>query len=416
MIFLYVLSFVPWIWVSGSPGERVAPFIAAGLAQNLLWLLLFARRERLSVRPLVLSFLFILILARSLPPLYENDHFRYFWDGYQTLTTGNPYVLAPVFANGPEAIRASIGFPEIPTIYPPVAQGLFALFVWLGGGSLAWFLGLFAFTGLAVFLLGFYRLLRREGVADATVICCLVAQHPLLVKEWVQSCHLDVWIAASIVWAFTARGALGASVSLALGAGVKLVSGIAAMGMRVRWTALVAVTILPWLIFLDGFLDFWGTLLTFGRSWEMNSGVFRWIREAGMSGVAARGTCAVLWVIGLFVARRISGISPIERVYWALFSLVALSPVANTWYFTWCLPLAVFLPEPRRTNTFLAVAPLPLSYAFYFPEGQGWLALERWWDIEHVGIWLAVAGAIATRYRSASRFAVAPNVAGATPR
>src|SRR5688572_4124569 len=74
------------------------------------------------------------LIGLSGQPLFEDDFYRYLWDGYRTATAGTPYGAAPeaYFADVdvPEKFRSvldRINNPEVPTIYGPMLQGLFYL-------------------------------------------------------------------------------------------------------------------------------------------------------------------------------------------------------------------------------------------------------------------------------------------------
>lgn len=74
------------------------------------------------------------ILLLPIPPSLSDDIYRYVWDG-RVLGAGlNPYALAP---EAPELIPlrgdlwTELSHRAVPTVYPPLAQGLFALSTWL---------------------------------------------------------------------------------------------------------------------------------------------------------------------------------------------------------------------------------------------------------------------------------------------
>jgi len=77
-------------------------------------------------------------------PIYEDDFFRYLWDGYRFAVAGTPYGVSPeaFFLDPavPAALRAAldqINHPELPTIYGPTAQALFLFGYWIQPGSVA---------------------------------------------------------------------------------------------------------------------------------------------------------------------------------------------------------------------------------------------------------------------------------------
>ena len=70
-------------------------------------------------------------------PILEDDIYRYLWDGRMTIENGSPYNISPAeffsatdLGERFDAILSSINYPNIATIYGPVANGylLFAIY------------------------------------------------------------------------------------------------------------------------------------------------------------------------------------------------------------------------------------------------------------------------------------------------
>ncbi|MEZ4460757.1 MAG: hypothetical protein R3E66_13715 [bacterium] len=121
-------------------------------------------------------------------PLLSDDLYRYVWEGRVWLAGFNPFVHPPE-ATALAAVRDAeiwphINHPEIPTIYPPVAQGLFAFNAWLGGGMTA----LRALL-VAVELGCFFAAARVLKLTKATL--ALVLLNPLVIVEAAWSGHID---------------------------------------------------------------------------------------------------------------------------------------------------------------------------------------------------------------------------------
>ncbi|MCC5021688.1 MAG: adenylate/guanylate cyclase domain-containing protein [Candidatus Synoicihabitans palmerolidicus] len=94
-------------------------------------------------RAVVMWAVLLRLVGVGTTPSWEDDYYRYLWDGYQTVVTGNPYATAPAMAFGdpevPEVMAAvldGINHPEVPTIYGPLPQGVFAVAAWMRPGSL----------------------------------------------------------------------------------------------------------------------------------------------------------------------------------------------------------------------------------------------------------------------------------------
>jgi hypothetical protein len=74
-----------------------------------------------------------LVLA---PSVLSDDLYRYLWDGRVLRAGFDPYAFAPsdpALAALRDEHWAHINHPQIPTIYPPIAQGLFAAVGAIGG-------------------------------------------------------------------------------------------------------------------------------------------------------------------------------------------------------------------------------------------------------------------------------------------
>jgi len=154
----------------------------------LFVLLIAARRAVASAGPaaframLAAAVLFRLIAACA-PPSLSDDVYRYVWDGRVQAAGHHPYRFAPSDPMRAElrdaTVYPKINHPEIPTIYPPLAEMLFAL---LAGAKLG-------VTGFKVVLalldvgvvFALLRLLRALSLPRDRVV--LYAWNPLAVVE-----------------------------------------------------------------------------------------------------------------------------------------------------------------------------------------------------------------------------------------
>lgn len=197
-------------------------------------------------------------------PIEEIDLYRYVWDGAVSTQGVSPFRYSPqqVLASSaddalpddlaalvrlrelsPEltAILQRVHFGELPTIYPPVSQIVFAVCSWLTpeGSSVstrltlmkAWFVA-FDLATLALIVRLLSQADRHRGWAIAYGWC------PLVVKEIANSGHLDalatclLTLASSLLLSAVAttsdqsarryRLSAGAALALALGVGAKL--------------------------------------------------------------------------------------------------------------------------------------------------------------------------------------------------
>ncbi|MDQ3440971.1 MAG: glycosyltransferase 87 family protein, partial [Planctomycetota bacterium] len=396
-------------------------------------------------------------------PVLENDYFRYLWDGAVTAHGMSPYVYAPAQvqraldgrpADADEFIPSSvvrlarksgpviwrIGAPEVTTIYPPVAQAVFALAHVISPWSFnawVWVLLVFDALTLALLLIGL-RMIQRPLAWSAIYWC-----NPLLVRELFSNGHMDVIVLPLVLAAVllaTRQWWLATAVVLALGVAVKVWPVLLApLLFRSAWrqprilamAAGVFVTIsaaLWWPVFSAR----GGARTGFGiyaHHWENNDGAFRVVRwlclglaeiqkSLSLPGVVdaevlARVIAAALvaaWA--LWLARRPAADARVlcDRALLTVAALFLLSPTGFPWYFTWLLPLLTLSP---RTPLLLFTVLLPLYYLRFplmdRPQTAPWA--RELGLLQHIPVLVAVAWA-SLRHRSERRQA---NTVGQQP-
>lgn len=198
------------LWILGWAGYLTACFHVAGKT----------RSSKGAGLILVIGLLARLFLWPSLL-IQENDPYRYLTDG-MCLTHGvNPFTVTPlelqhVAAGGnglplPEAFKAAlrtaqaeealarVSYPELRTIYPPVAQMAFALgswltpWDWLGQRAVALMADLLTIAALAA-------LLRALRLPLTWLVVYL--WNPLVLKEIANSAHIDALACAALAGSF----------------------------------------------------------------------------------------------------------------------------------------------------------------------------------------------------------------------
>ncbi len=237
-------------------------------------------------------------------PIQEVDIYRYLWDGAATVSGVSPFRYSPqqvlrastddelpedlrrlvALRDGSPAmatILSRVHFQELPTIYPPASQAVFAMTTRLTPRGATVFQRLVAMK--ACFLLfdlatlalviGLLRVTGRHVGWSVAYGWC-----PLLIKEFSNSGHLDavaVFLTTLAVWLTVRtvfprqRGAVKprATAETWLAAGV--------LGLAVG-AKLYPVVLAPW----------------FAAAWIRRLG---WLRAAGPASVFALTTAAVLW-------------------------------------------------------------------------------------------------------------------------
>lgn len=310
----------------------------------------------------------IAVLARlvllPLAPELSDDIHRYLWDGHVLAQGVNPYAHPPsddALAPIRTPWHGQINHPDVPTIYPPLAQLLFAAVALTGGGVLgAKILWLCFDLGCGLLLA---RIAVRTGRAPAPILVWYLWS-PLLVVETAWSAHFDAvglfLVAALILVALPAapiarrgdrpgpqarlrRSATGAILAAATLVKLAPAAVLPALVRRRGVAALVAFAVVCVAFYLP-FTGVGPTALTEGfrtyaRHWSANEGAFAVIAALAGDPVRARAAAAVLIlaVVAYATWRRFA----IERaLLWIIGAGLLLSPTVHPWYTLWVLPMA----------------------------------------------------------------------------
>lgn len=366
------LGYLALAWLVMSPGEPPLGTYFALLAWTaapvfVLYLHLVRQDQAISVIRLLGWAIAFRLLGLMGGPFFEDDFYRYLWDGYRFAVAGTPYGVAPdaffLDASVPPSLQAAldqINHPELPTIYGPTTQLLFLLAYWLQSGSI---------SALQLLLIavdvGTIALLLRLAPARNVM---LYAWCPLVIKEIAFTAHPDglgVCLVLTAIVLAAGRRHSGAAVCLGLAAGAKV------FALVLVPLVLVRAKLAHWLIFaatLAGlyapFALLGGTdldsLMTFAREWEFNSALFG-LASAAMSATAAKVTLGVgfvafwLWCYHRHRQRP----EDVPRGDWLYGALLLVAPVINAWYLLWLLPFAAVYPSRWAWTASVAVL---LSY------------------------------------------------------
>ena len=300
-------------------------------------------------------------------PFFEDDFYRYLWDGYRFATAGTPYGVAPeaffLDMSVPPALRSvldQVNNPDLPTIYGPTTQVLFLLGYWLQAGSVSALQALLIGADLATIAL----LLRLAPARNVL----LYAWCPLVVKEIAFTAHPDglgvcLLIAAIVLASRRRDGWAAACLGLAVGAKVFALLLVPLVLIRAgikHWCIFAATLALLYGPFLLAGATDLGTLLVFAREWEFNSAAFGLLAAVlppNLVKLALAGAFGVFWLWYYRQYRSTGGDVPRGDWVYGLFLLAA--PVINAWYLLWLLPFAVVHPSRWAWTASVAVL---LSY------------------------------------------------------
>ena len=360
-------------YLSRQPGEPDLPtffVLVAWTGLPVFGLYLYSMRhdEPFPIGRLFLWAVVFRLCGLAGGPFFEDDFYRYLWDGYRFATAGTPYGAAPeAFFLDPSVPPAfqqlldGINNPDLPTIYGPTTQLLFLLGHWLQPGSV---------TALQLILI------LVDLVMVWILLCLAPAQNvmlyawcPLVVKEIAFTAHPDGLGACLLLAGILLvrnRRAGSAAVCLGMAAGAKIFALVLAplvlMRTRPRHWLLFGATLAA---LYAPFALTGGTNLTslqvFAREWEFNSAAFGLLATL-LPRFEARLILGLmfavlwLWYAGKFTR---GGRHAIPRGDWLYGGLLMISPVINPWYLLWLLPFAAIYPSAWAWTASTAVL---LSY------------------------------------------------------
>lgn len=304
-------------------------------------------------------------------PSLSGDPYRYVWDARVLAHGYNPLAIAPdspVLAFLRDAvIYPRIHWLDVPTIYPPGAQGLYLL-AYLVAPDNVWAIKaemVFCVALVAALLIGYLRMRGQDPLRVIVWLWC-----PLVVVELGMDGHIDaaaiaVWLAALLLaergrqrWA---RGAVG--VLLGVATLIKLYPALflLALGRKDdRWLyiAFLATVALGYLPFLHGGAPALGFLGIYIGDVQSYGALLFWLRNAyaslGAPSVAAPITALLVAAVvgGCVVWGRYRGrLSERVALYILLALWLTLTPHLLPWYATALVPFcALYLRPPWQSR------------------------------------------------------------------
>jgi hypothetical protein len=286
-----------------------------------------------------------------LAPELSDDVWRYLWDGHVQLGGVNPYLYAPSDAAlDPLATpwRHLVNNPDVPTIYPPVAQVMFWIVAALGGGLVGIKLLWLVFDLSTAWLL--VRVAEGTGRPRGPVLL-LYLWSPLLVLETAWSGHLEVLglfgMVLALLAASTARGgprSAGAGAALAWAALTKIAPAAAIPPLTRRMGAPFVIGGLAFAAILYAPYASAGPVLlsglgTYARHWRFNEFGFAFIELLAPGPVSARAVAAIL-VLAVVAWTTLRRFDPERALFWILGTGFLVTPTLHPWYALWMLPFA----------------------------------------------------------------------------
>lgn len=347
---LYIFEAVHWA------------FFWAGIAASAVYggLVLFSLR-RPDALPVKAPFIFLAagvvfrLLLIPVEPIASDDVYRYIWDGKAQVHGFDPYMYAPIDEDVSHLhtteLPAQINFPEMKTIYPPLAQWVFAAGYAVGGGSVTGFKAvLFAAECITLALL--FAILRSRKRLHWLVLYALC---PLPILQFMVDAHMDAlvlpFLAASVLL-IERQKPIASLVSLGLSAMTKLLTLVfVPVYLRElpfkRWYLLgipVLILALSYLPYIFGGSSPFESLGVYSMNWTFNGSVYPILHGIAGDNQIARYILLPILIAGVLVISYKNS-SFAGRMYWVMFLYLALAPTVHPWYVIWLAMLLVLYPR-----------------------------------------------------------------------
>lgn len=352
----------------------------------------------------------IIIIALLPWTFWENDYHRYILDGLHLINNIEPYHLSPEespLIKSMPGIVENVGFPEIPTVYPPLTIFLFSLILKISLWSKEYFLQISKLTYMIIFFFCLRALIQKQGKEKKLNITYLLS-HPLIISEVCINAHFDLIISATVALMLLSPSFFFLTVPVAFSIKYTVVLAVSPFFENKKNLSIknILYLIIGTLISLSPFLfsnfnldHLIKNITFFATEWEMNSGAFRFFRwitnelsNNYQVSIAIAGKVSILLMV-LFMILIISKrklFSPAKGFFLLISVLILLSPVCNPWYFLWGLP-ASFIIQGRSgywARIFYLGTPL---YYLNFPEGSHILTTHLLLiNSQHIWYWLTI--------------------------
>lgn len=415
--------------------DRPIPLVVGLLVSaSLIYLAAVARILRYPFQIRLRNVLLIAVICRmilwSANVIQEADFYRYIWDGQVSLQGISPYRHTPesilqfsgeygsdsvsqhqelvslrhltASHSTHRQILSRVNYPSVPTIYPPVAQGVFAvvqtLVPWSVQGLKAVML---FFDMLCVWLI--VILLKRLALDPSRVL--IYAWSPLILKEFANSGHMDTIALAAVIGSvllLLSRRPVAAAISLAIGVGSKyyplvLVPFMAghiwqhnkerALPAALAFIGTLAVCFGPFMLY-----DRWqlfGGLDIYAHTWQLNAGLFGIIEWAvtmwaGENIILTRAVVTSLFFMTLAATiwwlRRLDSTQKLSMaVFLASAAAFIFSPVQAPWYLSWVVPWLCL--HPSRAWLWLTALIQFYYLGFYVEYHWTGIYMQNLWNL-----------------------------------
>jgi len=332
---------------------------------------------------LMIGFIIRIILIPT-DPILSDDVYRYLWDGKVFYNGFNPFSHAPASINleylKDATIYPFVNFPEIPTVYAPFSQIIFAISYILGYNVIVWKLILLFFECIIVLFI--YKLINHFSMNPMRLAIYLL--NPLVVIETYGSGHLDMigacFLIIGIYYFYKNKIGLSlltfiVSILVKYNPLIMILPLIKKKFLQKAFIIISSVILVLFLFTQNSTIPTAG-MITFVNRWEFNGLLYKvfifiydslggpaqkWfsfayngrIEDFYLEGKLYYKVLSLLIIIFIVIdqfkklkmTENFKGINYLQPVLFVGMSMFLLSPTLYPWYLIWIIPLLVFLPN-----------------------------------------------------------------------
>lgn len=327
--------------------------------------------------PIVLVSLVVILLSM---PIYENDHYRYFWEGNILLKGQNPYLNSPRYLINQGItyeLMEKIGFPSLTSPYPPLSLLIFSIGSILG---MFWATKLFMVINF-LFMVYCFHLIQSK-IKPLHVLLIL----PFFLKEYVQAIHID-FISFTFFFLFllnqkTKKKTIN-FLYLIISIGTKIIGAVGLIYyLKEKKYKEFLLGILATIFLLSPFYFYYtdnSGIMNFSKYWVWNPGMYSFFHDLlKIEYNHARSLTFIMFIVlstilSIKLLLQKSNSKNYLIFFYLIFSsLMFFTPVFNSWYCIWFLGPALLLN--LTTPIFYALFS-SLSYLYYV--NQEWMIFAQ---------------------------------------
>lgn len=359
-----------------------------------------ARKQisQISLVILLFAIIFHATLLCSPSPL-SNDIYSYYWDGKVINNGINPYTYsadADQLSSLRDSNWESILNKHVPTVYPPLSQGVFAAAYFIFPSTFTLRLCSVLFNLLSIWVI--ILILKKLNLDVRYSI--IYAWSPLATIEFTNSGHIDslaVLLVLSSFLLLLKRRMVLSSAAMALAVLAKVYPLLFIGPFLLRWgkkgalifAGVIAMFYLPFLSAVEA--QFHG--LSYFARWGLFNGSLFPLLLAGLGTIMGKGEsllvskALVLLIFAcllIYLTYRYSQTLQQEEndmllwkySFWLIGAFLLLSPTVHPWYLTWVLPFLCFF---RSAGWILLTGTVILARSVYIGYEATGVWKEIWW-------------------------------------